>query len=237
MRSLTSACAVAVAAAASLLLAPVAYATPPGDNGTVKIHDAETGEEFVKNEPHVCVFYLDAFKFDAGQKIEWKIVEMPPTGTRGTEAEAGTLTLDAEGHGRSDDLTLPDGHYKLLWNFEGENGKAKQKVFWTDCEEEDDEESGGGDGGTSGGSSGEPSQEPSGKPSDEPAGEAGGETGEPSNEPTAADTAGQNPSDGGKEDLAETGASAVIGTSAVALVLLGAGGVLLMRRRTARGES
>ncbi|MCC5037200.1 LPXTG cell wall anchor domain-containing protein [Streptomyces sp. WAC 00631] len=236
MRSLTSACAVAAAAAASLLLAPVAYATPPGDNGTVKIHDAETGEEFVKNEPHVCVFYLDAFKFDGGQQIEWKILQMPPTGTLGTEAESGTLTLDAEGHGRSDDLKLPDGHYKLVWNFEGENGKAKQKVFRTDCEDEDENE--GGNGGSSGGPSGEPSEEPSGKPSTEPGGETTGETtGEPSNEPTAADTAGQNPSGGGKEDLAETGASAVIGTSAAALVLLGAGGVLLMRRRAARGES
>ncbi|MBQ0987400.1 LPXTG cell wall anchor domain-containing protein [Streptomyces sp. F63] len=234
MRSLTSACAVAAAAAVLLLPASAAYATPPGDNGTVKIHDAETGEALVKNEPHVCVFYLDAFKFDAGQRIEWTIVEMPPTGTRGTEAESGVLTLDAAGHGRTDDLELPDGHYKLLWNFAGENGKAKQKVFRTDCEDGDDEENEGGDGGTSGG---RPSGEPSQEPSEEPAGGTGGETGEPSNEPTAADTAGRNPSDGGKEDLAETGASAVIGTSAAALVLLGAGGVLLMRRRAARGEN
>ncbi|MET8405784.1 hypothetical protein ABZV53_42660, partial [Streptomyces sp900116325] len=42
--------------AAALLFAPSAHATAPGDNGTVKIHDATTGEELRKNEPHVCTF-------------------------------------------------------------------------------------------------------------------------------------------------------------------------------------
>jgi hypothetical protein len=34
-------------------LAPAAHATAPGDNGTVKIHDAQTGEDLRRNEPHV----------------------------------------------------------------------------------------------------------------------------------------------------------------------------------------
>ncbi|HEY3483640.1 MAG TPA: hypothetical protein VGL02_32660, partial [Streptomyces sp.] len=61
MRVLPSVGAAAVAVAATVLLAPAAYAhgNAPGDNGTIKIHDARTGEELVKNEPHVCTFYLD----------------------------------------------------------------------------------------------------------------------------------------------------------------------------------
>lgn len=38
--------------------------------------------------------------------------------------KSGVLALDAEGHGRTDDMTLPDGHYELFWNFEGEKGSG-----------------------------------------------------------------------------------------------------------------
>jgi LPXTG-motif cell wall-anchored protein len=217
MRTLTSTGALVAAAALSLSAAPSAFATPPGDNGTVKIHDAKTGEELRKNEPHVCSFYLDAFGFDGGQKVDWKIVEMPPTGTKGTVADTGSLTLDVEGHGRTDDKTLPDGHYKLVWNFDGEHGKAKHKVFWTDCEDE-----------------GKPSEEPTGKPSQKPSEEP---TAEPTSSTSAstAPTAAPSPSAGGDGDLAETGSSAPIGAiSAVAAALVGAGGYLIARRRKAQ---
>ncbi|PGH52147.1 LPXTG cell wall anchor domain-containing protein [Streptomyces sp. Ru87] len=223
MRTLTSACTVTAAAAVSLLLAPAAYATPPGDNGTVKIHDAGTGEELRKNEPHVCVFYLDAFGFDGGQQVDWKIVEMPPTGTKGTEAESGALTLDGEGHGRSDDLSLPDGHYKLVWNFDGEHGKAKHKVFWSECEDSG-EEPGGEPGGEP---SGEPSREPTAEPSEQPSGESSGE-------PAPSGT-GNAPAPDGGGDLAETGASIGIPAAAAGL-LIAAGGALVLRRRTRSGS-
>ncbi|MEV6313900.1 LPXTG cell wall anchor domain-containing protein [Streptomyces sp. NPDC051776] len=212
MRTFPSACAVTVAVAASQLLGSPAYATPPGDNGTVKIHDARTGEELRRNEPHVCTFYLDAFGFDGGQHVDWKIVEMPPTGTKGTEAKSGSLALDGEGHGRSADLSLPDGHYKLVWKFDGEHGRAKHKVFWTDCGDENPEPGGG------------PGGEPSGKPGDKP-------SSEPSSEPAAP---APSPSSNGGGDLAETGAS-VTGMSVAAALLLAAGGVLALRRR-ARGR-
>ncbi|MEU6079002.1 LPXTG cell wall anchor domain-containing protein [Streptomyces sp. NPDC047108] len=215
MRTSSSACAATVALAASLLLgASPAYATPPGDNGTVKIHDAGTGEELRRNEPHVCTFYLDAFGFDGGQKVDWKIVGMPPTGTKGTEARSGSLTLDGEGHGRSSDLTLPDGHYKLVWTFDGEHGRAKHKVFWTDCGDESPAPGGG------------PGGQPSGKPDDKP-------SPRPSSEPSASAPAAPAPSpspNGGGDDLAETGAS-VTGMSVAAVLLLGTGGVLALRRR------
>ena len=103
MRTLMSAGALVAAAALSLLAAPSALATPPGDNGTVKIHDATTGEELRKNEPHVCTFYLDAFGFDGRQQVDWHIEAWAPTAdVKGETVKSGSLTLDGEGHGRTD---------------------------------------------------------------------------------------------------------------------------------------
>ncbi|MCX4786942.1 LPXTG cell wall anchor domain-containing protein [Streptomyces sp. NBC_01221] len=143
MRTVASAGTLTAAVTAALLLAPTAYATAPGDNGTVKIHDAATGEELRKNEPHVCTFYLDAFGFDAGQNVDWRIESWAPTAhVKGETVKTGSLKLDGKGHLRSEDQSLPDGHYKLFWNFDGEHGKAKHKVFWVDCK--DDSKPGGG---------------------------------------------------------------------------------------------
>lgn len=219
MRALSSASAVTVAAAASLLLAPAAYATPNGDNGTVKIHDAVTGEWLKKNEPKVCTFYLDAFNFDAQQSVSWKIVTKP--WKNGEVAEVGELTLDAEGHLRSETLSLADGHYKLIWNFDGENGEAKHKVFKVDCdgvpEEADDEESP------------EPSPSAPAGTTPEPNGSS-----EPSPLPTEADESSPA-SPGG--DLAETGSSIPAGAlAAAAASLLGAGAYLVLRRRNSGSQ-
>ena len=41
--------------------------------------------------------------------------------------------MDANGDGYTANQSLPNGHYKLFWNFTGENGAAKQKVFWVKC--------------------------------------------------------------------------------------------------------
>jgi hypothetical protein len=103
-----------------------------GDNGTVKIHDSSTPVTDPRNEPHVCVFYLDAFGFDPGQSVSWQIKSWPPTGDRAV-VDQGTLTLDSAGDGRTSDQALPNGHYKLFWTFTGEHGAAKQKVFWVSC--------------------------------------------------------------------------------------------------------
>ncbi|OAH12947.1 LPXTG cell wall anchor domain-containing protein [Streptomyces jeddahensis] len=217
MRTLASASATVAAVAVSLVMSPSAFATAPGDNGTVKIHDATTGEELRKNEPHVCTFYLDAFGFDAGQEVDWHIEAWAPTAdVKGETVKSGSLTLDSEGHGRSDDLSLPDGHYKLFWNFDGENGRAKHKVFWTDCE--DDTEPG--------------ATTPSGSASATPAA-----TAEPTSSASSAEaapTASSSPSaQGGAEgDLAETGNGAPVGIlSTAAAALLAAGGYLVFRRR------
>jgi hypothetical protein len=103
-----------------------------GDNGTVKIHNSSTPVTDRRNEPHVCVFYLDAFGFDPGQSVSWQIKSWPPTGDRAVVDE-GALTLDSAGDGRTSDQALPNGHYKLFWTFAGEHGAAKQKVFWVSC--------------------------------------------------------------------------------------------------------
>jgi hypothetical protein len=107
-------------------------AAPSGDNGTVKIHNSATPVTDRRNEPHVCVFYLDAFGFDPAQSVSWSIRSWPPTGDR-TVVASGALTLDSQGNGRTADMTLSNGHYKLFWTFTGEHGSAKHKVFWVSC--------------------------------------------------------------------------------------------------------
>jgi len=109
-----------------------ASAARNGDNGTVKIHDSTTPVTDPRNEPHVCVFYLDAFGFDPAQSVSWQIKSWPPTGDR-TVIASGALALDSNGDGHTGDMTLQNGHYKLFWNFAGEHGFAKQKVFWVAC--------------------------------------------------------------------------------------------------------
>ena len=123
-------------AAARPVAAPPGHGKAPaavnGDNGTVKIHNSTTAVTDRRNEPHVCVFYLDAFGFDPAQSVSWQIKSWPPTGDR-TVVDQGTLTLDNAGDGRTSDQSLPNGHYKLYWTFTGEHGAAKQKVFWVSC--------------------------------------------------------------------------------------------------------
>ncbi|MER6182343.1 LPXTG cell wall anchor domain-containing protein [Streptomyces sp. NPDC001652] len=221
MRTLPRAGALSAVAVAALLAAPSAHATPPGDNGTVKIHDASTGEELRRNEPHVCTFYLDAFGFDSVQEVDWHIEAWAPTaGVKGETVKSGEITLDGEGHGRTEDLSLPDGHYKLFWNFDGEKGSAKHKVFWTDCEDSDDGNPG--DGTATPSASASASTSPSASAS-QPAGAAG--TPSASSSPSAQGTGG---------DLAETGSGAPVGLlGGVAAALVAAGGYLVFRRRKA----
>jgi LPXTG-motif cell wall-anchored protein len=229
MPSLTRVGALTALASAALVVAPaVAHATPHGDNGTVKIHDATTGEELRRNEPHVCTFYLDAFGFDGGQQVDWHIEAWAPTAaTKGETVKSGALTLDAGGHGRTEDLSLPDGHYKLFWNFEGEKGSAKHKVFWTDCEDSE-----GGGGKPSGSVS--PSVSPSSSSSSSGTAPSAAPSG--SGSPSAAAAPSSSASaQGAGGDLAETGNGAPVGVlSAAAAALVGVGGYLVARRRMAR---
>lgn len=229
MRTRTRFGVLSAVASAAFLVAPVAHATPPGDNGTVKIHDATTGEELRKNEPHVCTFYLDAFGFDAVQEVDWHIEAWAPTAdVKGETVKSGEITLDSDGHGRTEDLSLPDGHYKLFWNFEGENSQAaKHKVFWTDCE---DEEGGGTTATPTTSPSGTPGSDESASPSTEP-GTGPSESAEAGTSPSASSSASAQ---GATGDLAETGNGAPVSLlSGAAAALLAAGAYLVVRRRRA----
>ncbi|MEU9475376.1 hypothetical protein [Streptomyces sp. NPDC048191] len=234
MRTFIRAGAVTAGLSAALFLAPAAHAAPPGDNGDVKIHKSSTDQYDERNEPHVCSFYLDAFHFDGGQQVGWHIEVWAPTGgTKGTTVKSGALSLDADGHGRTADMTLPDGHYKLFWNFAGEKGAAKHKVFWTDCQG-----SGSGGGAPSSGpssgttSSASPAPSSSASPSassSSPASAAPSSSSSPA--PSSSPSA-----QGGGGGLAETGNGVPVGAlSGVAAALVGAGGYLVARRLRARG--
>jgi len=117
-------------AAAFALSASVALAAPPGNNGTVKIHDG-TGEPApeIKNEPMVgCPFQLHFFFSDPGQTGTWWIQSWPPTGDMTTVA-TGSYAADGNGEAKVGPLSLDEGHYKLFW--EGDESKlVKHKAFW-----------------------------------------------------------------------------------------------------------
>ncbi|MFI7298266.1 LPXTG cell wall anchor domain-containing protein [Streptomyces sp. NPDC050121] len=236
MRTSSRVGALAAVAAVAVFAAPVAaHAAPPGDNGDVKIHKSTTNEFDERNEPHVCSFYLDAFHFDGLAKVDWHIEAWAPgADSKGETVKTGSITLDGKGHGRTEDLSLADGHFKLFWNFEGEKGAAKHKEFWTECGDEE-----------GGGSSSSPSASasPSSSPSASPSGSASSSASpspsssvsasvEPSGSAGSTPSSAAGPQGGGR--LAETGNGAPVGALAgVAAVLLGAGGYLVVRRRRA----
>lgn len=130
-RAATSAAAVVLTVLAAVAGAGTTASAAPDDNGDVKIHNSGTPVDDDRNEPQVCVFYLDAFGFDGLQQVGWHIDQQPPTGT--SQVSQGTITLDENGRGYTTDMTLPDGHYKLYWTWEGENGAGKSKVFTVTC--------------------------------------------------------------------------------------------------------
>ncbi|MEU8139619.1 hypothetical protein [Streptodolium elevatio] len=129
LRGLAISASVATAGASLILAAPSAYGAP-GDNGDVKVHATTTPFDDQRNEPKVCRFYLAAFNFDTVQQVTWSIDPQPAA--KGTGHLDGALVL-ADGTGHTGPLSLPNGMYKLTWNFEGESGKAKQKVFKVSC--------------------------------------------------------------------------------------------------------
>ncbi|MGW3819459.1 hypothetical protein [Streptomyces sp. NPDC005046] len=121
---------VTLAVAGTALLGAPAAVAAPGDNGDVKVHDSGTGFDDPREDPKVCHFYLDGFNFDPGQQVTWFIVTQP-LAADGANLR-GSLDLPS-GHGRTPELTLPDGQYKLTWRFVGQNGAGKSKVFKVEC--------------------------------------------------------------------------------------------------------
>ncbi|THA26036.1 LPXTG cell wall anchor domain-containing protein [Streptomyces sp. RKND-216] len=238
MRALSSASAVTVAAAASLLWVPAAFASPHG-SGTVRMHDAASGRQLAGEDRRVCSFFLAAVGFDGRQQVGWKVVER----ATGTVAETGELLLDGAGSGRSGDLALDEGRYRLVWDQRGADGEGSgRRAFEVDCDGVPEEETADGP---------QASVPPSPSASAEPG--AGGEDAETADgdsgsattstptatEPAADGGAGPTPngSDERSGDLAETGSEVPAGALAAAgASLLGAGTYLVLRRREGRAR-
>ena len=123
---------------------------PPGNNGTVFIHDV-AGDQHPHNVPHVgCTFYVDFFGFDAGQDVTVSFAGQAPTG-KGTALGGGqTLspvsTDDAGGAGQDwdNEITVTDtdlgvtalgtpaheGYHIKMTVDTNQPGGHKYKVFW-----------------------------------------------------------------------------------------------------------
>jgi hypothetical protein len=127
---------------------------PPGNNGTVFIHQV-AGDSHPHNQPHVtCTFFVSLFGFDKGQALSASFAGQAPTGkgialpvTDGTPTST-TSTTDAGGAGHdfdgdlgpftatsldvADKLGAPakQGWHIKLTVSTGQGGGHKYKVFW-----------------------------------------------------------------------------------------------------------
>jgi hypothetical protein len=112
--------AIPAALAVSLFAASPASA---GYFGAIAIVDADSGQEVViDGEPHVCGFWIE-FDFDrVVDVVAWEIKEWnasPLDGATVLQGQGGPT--DADGKLRqpeSGSLTLPDGHYSIVWDDE-----------------------------------------------------------------------------------------------------------------------
>ena len=123
---------------------------PPGNNGTVKIHQL-AGDTSPHNVPHVtCDFYITFFGFDTDQTADVSLAGQAPTG-KGTalwskddelissDDAGGGQDVDNEIHVTAAELGLDrlgaphpkqGYHLKLDVDVNGAPGAAKHKVFW-----------------------------------------------------------------------------------------------------------
>lgn len=186
--------------------APKQYLTrtnkPAGDNGTVKTHKVTTPTTDIRDNPKVCAFYLDAFQFDGRQSVDWYIVKH----THGAKVLSGSIVLNSGGHGYTQNYSLPNGMYKLYWNFDGEHGSAKHKVFKVQCGE------------VKGDTTPETPTNPSGKGGDE----------KPQGHILSASTVKSG-------ELVNTGTSPIVST-VLALMLLAASAMAFLRKPAAKPD-
>lgn len=123
---------------------------PPGNNGTVFIHDV-SGQHHPYNVPHVgCDFWADFFGFDKNQQVTVTFTGQAPTGKDtklgGTWGPGVVSTTDAGGAGNDFDKELAftadqlgvgslgapahQGYHVTMTVATGEPGGKKSKVFW-----------------------------------------------------------------------------------------------------------
>jgi len=139
------------AAGMVMAMGGTAQADPPGNNGTIKVHELGTPVHTESNDPHVCAFNLEYYNQDAGQQgFEVKFFTQAPTQPKdvlaltiqlpqaGADGYSESVYLNADPGTETDGYVLPDGHYVAI--VYGKNGsqtdeKAKSKVFWVKCDQ------------------------------------------------------------------------------------------------------
>lgn len=126
-----------------------AFANPNGNNGTLKVHEQGTKAAFINNDPKVCVFNFEGFKFDVGQT---GYINIEPQGGSQPVGEAvGPISFgetNANGYAETEyfntenGVQVKNGMYKATLygkdtggNIDLKDVKAKSKVFKVNCEE------------------------------------------------------------------------------------------------------
>jgi LPXTG-motif cell wall-anchored protein len=144
----------AVVGAVAIAGASVAWADPPGNNGTVKINsqDVDSNND-ISNSPHVpCDFQVEFFGFDKDQTATITFTIHPPSGDGDVLlSETKTVSNDDAGGGLNDVdevfkysgtnfglnnfIAQPQQgyHVKLTIESAGVPGGVKHKVFWLQC--------------------------------------------------------------------------------------------------------
>lgn len=130
----------------SFMTAGAASAVVPGNNGTLKVHEAGTPSGTESNDPKVCVFNFEAFRLDAGQGGYLMIDVQGGDQPQGTSAGPFAVgPANADGYFASmyfndaDGPVIVNGHYKAtLFGKQLPSGKltdvkAKSKVLKVDC--------------------------------------------------------------------------------------------------------
>ncbi len=108
--------------------------SPPGNNGTIKIHEGAGEQDPVQaNDPHVCTFHIHGSNFDSNASGTWRLEQQAPTGN--AAMRNGTWAADGNGDWRTGVMTLPDGHYQAhaKQTVGATPGGEKTKTFWVEC--------------------------------------------------------------------------------------------------------
>ena len=85
---------------------------PPGNNGTIKIHELGTPSGTESNDPKVCVFNIEGFGFDKGQTGYIKFTVQGGDGPTGTAAGPFSFgPTNADGYYATQYFHLAPGHY------------------------------------------------------------------------------------------------------------------------------
>lgn len=125
---------------------PVKPETPSvKNNGTLKVHEIGTPVKTMNNDPKVCAFDIEGFKFDSGQTGYLKFSVQGNDAPHGVASESVYAfgPTNSEGYAISatkfntkDGVTIANGHYKVtLYGKAGmTDEKAKSKVFKVTCE-------------------------------------------------------------------------------------------------------